>query len=222
MQEALKILPGAEQAKEDAGDEQNPTDAVEIHRCLESEDMDGIGIMDEESDEPDELECGFNFSASSSGDDETFTDCDESHALHSQFTSEDDDWNPRFEPSHRCQLYGSCHDHEFIGEWVEEFSSYANEIETSGEVSVEEVGDGSDGEAEDSQEAEERCFEGEEEDDEGDENDSQERDGIGDIEDILFNIDAQTFFRFFVMFIFSFQETRYAQPLWMSQFLWMM
>lgn len=222
MQKALEILPCAEQAKEDAGDEQNPTDAMEIHRCFESEDMDGVGIVDEEPDEADELESGFNFSACASGDDEAFPDGDESHALHGEFARENDDGDPGFEPAHGCELDGCRHDHEFIGEGVEEFPRYANEIEASSEVTVEEVRDGSDGEAEDGEEAEEGCFEGEEDDDEGDENDAQECDRIGDIEDIFFNVDAQTFFRFFVMCIFSFQETRYAQTFWMSQFLWML
>lgn len=49
----------ADDADENAENEQNEACIVEVHGGIESEDMDGIRIVREESDESDELESSF-------------------------------------------------------------------------------------------------------------------------------------------------------------------
>lgn len=82
-------------------------------------------------------------------------------------------------------MNGSGHDHEFIGEWIEEFASDADEVEFSGKVAIEEVGDGGDAEAGNGQQAEEWGFKGQEDDDKRDEDDTQHGDAVREVEQIF-------------------------------------
>ena len=121
-----------------------------------------------------------------------------SQSLNGEFARQDDDGNPRSEPSHGGELDGSRHDHEFIGEWIEEFSSDGNEVEFSCEVSVEEIGEGGD-----RKQAIERCFHSQAYDDKRNENDAYHRDGIGDVEEVAFNRRTEFWSCFFLCRIFS-------------------
>lgn len=169
---------------------------MEVHRRFEPKEVDGIGIVDEESDESDELEGGFKFSAGTGGDDESFADGDLPQALHGEFACEDDDGDPGFEPAHGSELNGGGHDHELISERVEKFSGHGDEVEFPSKVAVEEVGERSDGECGDGEDAEKRRLHGQANDDEGNEDDAEHRDGVWDVEEIFFDIGAE-FISFF-------------------------
>ena len=184
FQEFGEVLDGADHADKDAQYEEDKPDPMEIHRRFEPKELYRVSVVDEQTDETNELKRRFELSARAGRDDESLADGDLSQSLDGEFSRQNDDGNPRGDPSHGGELYGRRHDHELIGKRVEEFSRDGYEIESSREISIEKIGDGCDRKSDDGQETVKGRLHGKTDDDERDENDAAHRDRVGEIEEI--------------------------------------
>ena len=184
FQEFGEVLNGADHADKDAQYEEDEPDSMEIHRRFEPKDLYRISVVNEQTDEPDELKRRFELSARACRNDESLADGDLSKSLDGEFSRQNDDGNPRGDPSHGGELHGRRHDHELIGKRVEEFSRDGDEIEFSREISVEKIGDGGDRKSGDGQETVKGRLHGKTDDDERNENDADHRDRVGEVEEI--------------------------------------